>query len=78
MPEMDGYEATAAVRRLFDRQTLPIVALTASAMHDDRDRCLGAGMDDFLAKPFTAADLRAMVEQWLAWPVPARPSQQVA
>jgi signal transduction histidine kinase/CheY-like chemotaxis protein len=66
MPEMDGYEATAAIRLRFDRETLPIVALTASAMQEDRVRCLDAGMDDFLAKPFSAGDLRAMVERWAA------------
>jgi signal transduction histidine kinase/CheY-like chemotaxis protein len=65
MPEMDGYEATAEVRRLRGGQSLPIVALTASAMQDDRDRCLAAGMNDYLAKPFTADELRAVLGRWL-------------
>jgi len=66
MPEMDGFEATAAIR---DGETegvhLPIVALTAHAVAGDRDRCLAAGMDDYLSKPFTERGLAAMVVRWL-------------
>ncbi len=65
MPEMDGYAATAEVRRVLDGRPLPIVALTASTMQEDRDRCRSAGMDDYLAKPFTAAELRATLGRWL-------------
>ena len=66
MPEMDGLEATQAIRTLgktFER--LPIVALTASAYGKDRDRCLDAGMDDFLTKPFEPIDLTAILDKWV-------------
>jgi two-component system sensor histidine kinase/response regulator len=63
MPECDGYEAT---RRLRQRGLcVPIVAMTANAMAGDRERCIEAGMDDFLTKPVSPAALRAILEQWL-------------
>ena len=67
MPVMDGYDATAAIRRLAGGRgaQLPIIALTANAMQDDRQRCLDAGMDDFLAKPFTLQQLQAQLARWL-------------
>ncbi len=67
MPVMDGYAATAAIRALpAGRGTeLPIVALTANAMHGDEQRCLDAGMNAFLAKPYTLASLHAMLARWL-------------
>ena len=69
MPGMDGFEATTVIRRLEetdgDQARTPIVALTANAMEGDRDRCLAAGMDDYLAKPFMQADLIAMLSRWL-------------
>ena len=66
MPEMDGFEATAAIRAAEapGGGRTPIVALTANAIEGDRERCLAAGMDDYLAKPIRLADLRRVVERW--------------
>jgi signal transduction histidine kinase/DNA-binding response OmpR family regulator len=65
MPRLDGFGATRAIRELEaaapDRQRLPIVALTASALLGEREKCLAAGMDDFLTKPLALEDLRQMV-----------------
>ena len=68
MPVMDGYQATAAIRQLPGGRgaTLPIVALTANAMQGDEQTCLDAGMNAFLAKPYTLAQLHATLACWLA------------
>ena len=68
MPLMDGYQATRKIRA-WEKQEgvegrLPIVALTANAMSEDRQRCLDAGMTDYLSKPFTGTQLRDMVTRW--------------
>jgi PAS domain S-box-containing protein len=67
MPVMDGFEATAEVRRLegANRHT-PIVALSANAMEGDAERCLAAGMDDYLSKPVSSASLAARIHRWSA------------
>ena len=64
MPEMDGFEATAAIRALGERGKLPIIALTAHALSGERERCLSHGMDGYLPKPFKAHELFATVEGW--------------
>ncbi len=82
MPEMGGLEATRLIR---ERQKQPsqfpnykssliIVAMTASAMQGDREKCLAAGMDDYLAKPVRLEDVRAIVERWGAAAAKAEPA----
>lgn len=66
MPSMDGFEATAAIRRQAAPGThVAIVAMTANAMQGDRERCLAAGMDDYLTKPVNRQKLQEVVEHWL-------------
>ncbi len=67
MPVMDGYEASRAIRELETRigGHIPIVAMTANAMEGDREKCLAAGMDDYIAKPVTSKELYAKLEHWL-------------
>jgi signal transduction histidine kinase/ActR/RegA family two-component response regulator len=68
MPVMTGYEATAVIRAtdsMVRNHSIPVLALTANAMREDRDKCLTAGMDDYLAKPIEFADLLAMLEKWM-------------
>ena len=72
MPEMGGFEATALIRQKEERtgRHIPIVAMTAHAMAGDRERCLDAGMDDYLAKPVAASSLLEMVAQYSVNPSP--------
>ncbi|KTT14994.1 response regulator [Pseudomonas putida] len=65
MPVMDGYEATRRIRERGRWPGLPVVALTANAMPEERERCRAAGMDDYLAKPFRREDLLAVVDRWV-------------
>ncbi|MDA1259889.1 MAG: response regulator [Planctomycetota bacterium] len=66
MPEMDGYEATRKIRALGGvASQLPIVALTANAMVGDREKCMAAGMSDYLSKPLRQDEFHAMLERWL-------------
>ncbi|MAE68878.1 MAG: hypothetical protein CME06_00255 [Gemmatimonadetes bacterium] len=66
MPEMDGFETTKRVRLMEGGDSFPIVALTANAMEGDRERCLAAGMNDYLAKPIDRRRLAEMLSRFLA------------
>jgi signal transduction histidine kinase/CheY-like chemotaxis protein len=76
MPVMDGLDATGVIRQYEAQRDLkptPIIALTANAMSEDRERCLEVGMDDHLAKPFGRAQLAALLERWAPhWREPRR------
>ena len=69
MPELDGFETTRHIRQRQQQagvtQTIPIIALTANAMSGDRERCLEAGMNDYLAKPFKQKTLQELIARWL-------------
>jgi two-component system sensor histidine kinase/response regulator len=74
MPGMDGLAATAEIRRRHPHLSTPIIAMTARAMPGDRERCLAAGMTDFLTKPIQQDGLAAMLHQWL----PNKPAPSLA
>ncbi|MGL4396171.1 MAG: ATP-binding protein [Hyphomicrobium sp.] len=84
LPVLDGLQATRAIRQMFDAPDAAgcrppaIVALTANAFAEDRARCLEAGMDDYLAKPFDAEDLAAVMRRWLAENARVQPGTMVA
>jgi len=77
MPELDGVEATREIRagEAGGERRLPIVAMTANAMPRDRERCIAAGMDDYLTKPVAVDALRGMIEHWM--PRPTAPAPEV-
>ena len=66
MPDVDGFEATRRIRTsTFSSRSIPIIAMTANAVSGDRERCLEAGMDDYVSKPVKMPDLEAMLSKWL-------------
>ncbi|MBI3230478.1 MAG: response regulator, partial [Burkholderiales bacterium] len=79
MPEMDGYEATAHIRNYEESagHRTPIVAMTANTQRGDAEKCLAAGMDDYLAKPITLVELRQKLELWLPRGVPDERSSSI-
>ncbi|MGH8586063.1 MAG: Hpt domain-containing protein [Gammaproteobacteria bacterium] len=73
---MDGFTAARELRQREEtcyRPRLPVIAMTGNAMEGDRERCLSAGMDDYLSKPVLLLDLKAALERWLGQPSLARP-----
>jgi signal transduction histidine kinase/CheY-like chemotaxis protein len=65
LPIIDGYEATRQIRQLPGCADMPIIALTANALQGDREACLSAGMNDYLAKPFKRTDLQQILQRWV-------------
>ena len=65
MPNMDGLEATREIRKMPVAQNLPIIAMTANAFNEDRERCFEAGMDDFIAKPVEPEQMFTIILYWL-------------
>ncbi|MES9905146.1 MAG: response regulator [Sedimenticola sp.] len=77
MPVMDGLEATRVIRRIPGLENLPIIAMTANAMVGDREKCLDAGMNDYIAKPMDPADLYQALAHWVIPEMTSRPEAAV-
>ena len=71
MPELDGYEAARRIRTANHHDRVPIIALTAQAFPGDRERCIAAGMDDYVSKPINAGQFIATVRRWIPCDVEA-------
>jgi len=68
MPVMDGFEATGLIRSSrMNMSNIPIIALTANALEGDRDKCIAAGMSDYLSKPISPTTLNKKLEEWMVW-----------
>jgi CheY-like chemotaxis protein len=66
MPEMDGYTSTRIIRKMQSAQSrIPIIALTADAMKGDKERCLDAGMNSYISKPFKIEDIEAVLREYV-------------
>lgn len=67
MPAMDGYDATRAIRhRQGSKRHTPVIAMTAGTVSGDRERCLAAGMDDYISKPVRTDELGRVLQRWVA------------
>ena len=66
MPQMDGYEAMEKIRKQAHFRTLPIIALTAKAMKDDKQKCIDAGANDYISKPVDVPRLLSLMQVWLS------------
>ena len=65
MPQMDGYQVIQRMRQNAAFRRLPIIALTAKAMKGDREKCLAAGMDDYLSKPVSSEAIAGVLKRWV-------------
>ena len=65
MPEMNGYDATIQIRKTESERHIPIIALTAGTLKDEKEKCLQVGMNDYVSKPFVVASIEAIVKKWL-------------
>ena len=66
MPEMDGYEAMKRIRSQAKFKSLPVIALTAKAMNDDKQKCIDAGANDYISKPIDVERLLSLMRVWLS------------
>lgn len=76
MPVMNGYEATQRIRQVEEGRRIPIIALTAGTVKGEREKCLAAGMDDFIAKPVVEASIAALLQKWLGTQIEETPATE--